>query len=103
MKLSEYLFPVALEDTIPLDLAEALPLPDTQYIGIGDQVVYERLNDCGAVVMRAFGKVVNVNHTTQSVQLRVSPTLRFWVGVNSVSLAANGTAATAVFTAVPAA
>lgn len=103
MKKSEYLFPVALEDTIPLDLTEALPLPDTQYIGIGDQVVYERLNDCGAAVMRAFGKVVNVNHAAQSVQLRVTPTLRFWVGVNNVSLAANGTAtpaAEAAFVAV---
>lgn len=102
-QLADYLFPVVPEDTISLDLTEGLPLPDVEYIGIGDRVVYECLNDRGEVAMRALGTVTNVNHTTQSVQLRVTPFLRFWVNVNSVSLASNGTADTAVFTAVPAA
>jgi len=102
MELAGYLFPVALEDTISLDLSEALPLADVEYIGIGDKVAYERLNDRGKVVMRAFGTVTNVNHTTQSVQLCVTPLLRFWVNVNGGSLVSNGAADTAVFTTAPA-
>jgi len=102
-QLPDYLFPVALEDFIPLEITEALPLPDAEYIGIGDQVAYERLNDRGEVVMRAFGTVSAINYTKQLIRLHVTPFLRFWVSVNSVSLALNGAANTAAIVAVSAA
>lgn len=69
-----------------VDATEALPLPDVEYIGIGDEVVYERSNEYGEVVMLARGTVVKINYVTQQVQLFVKPALRLWVDVSAVSL-----------------
>jgi hypothetical protein len=82
----DHLFPVKLSDVLPLELTEALPLPDVTYIGKGDQVAYERRNDLGIVVMSTPATVINVNHRTQQVQVFVQPALRFWVSADSLSL-----------------
>ncbi len=89
--LTNYSFPVALADTFPLELTEALPLLDVSYIGIGERVIYERRNDLGAVVMSTPATVINVNYPTQQVQLFVSSCLRFWVNVEAISVG-NGVA-----------
>lgn len=55
-------------------------------------VMYERRNDRGEVVMATEATVIGVNCRTQQLHLFVSPRLRFWVSVTSVSLVKNGAA-----------
>lgn len=94
--------PDLLENSLPFDATEALPLPNVEYLSKGDIVRYERLNDLGEVIMFAIGQVINTNRHAQKVQLFVNSTLRFWVDVASVSLlkvTANAAVETAVFAA----
>ena len=103
-QLPDYLFPVALEDAIPLDAIDCPPPFDLQCIGIGDPVVYAYVNDWGGVERRFSGVVVGVDYATDRA-LVDSPTeiAPYWCAVARLSL--NGTAATAasVTAAVPAA
>lgn len=77
-----------------VEATQALPAPDVEYIGIGDVVLHERRNEAGEVVMLAEGIVSGINYRTQQVKLTVTPTLRIWVSVATVSLitAANSAA-----------
>lgn len=102
MKFTDYAFPVLLEDTLSLDLTEALPLPTVEYIGMGDSVTYEYVNEWGAVERRFSGVVIGVDYATNRALVDSLTELRpYWCAVEYLNL--NGTADTAVFTAVAAA
>lgn len=80
-----------------VDEIEALPAPDVEFIGLKDRVLHERRNEAGEVVMLAEGIVTGINYRTQQVKITVTPTLRLWVPVATVSLI--GAANTAAFAA----
>ena len=100
-ELADYLFPATFADVLSLDVTEALPLPDVEYIGLGDNVMYEFINAWGAVERRFTGVVTAVRYDTNRA-LVASPTecQPYWCGVEYLSLvAANQAAEAAQFAA----
>lgn len=69
-----------------VDEIEALPAPDVEFIGLGDAVLHERTNERGEVVLVVEGVVTALNYRTNEVKITVTPTLRLWVPVATVSL-----------------
>ena len=100
---TDYLFPVTFNDILPLDLTEAFPLPDVEYIGVGDAVMYEYVNAWGAVERRFTGVVAAVCYNTNRA-LVASPTeyQSYWCSVEHLSLVSVAATAAAIAAVVAA-
>lgn len=97
---ADYLFPVTFADILPLDVTEALPLPDVEFIGMGDTVVYERINEWGAVERRFYGTVVAVDYATDRALIDSPAECQsYWCSADYLSLVKNGAANQAAFAA----
>lgn len=84
--LADYLFPINLEHILPIDETEAPPLSDVEYIGLGDTVMYEFVNDWEIVERRFTGLVIGVCYNTNRVLIDAPTEGVYWCSVNLVSL-----------------